>query len=242
MVADTAIKTQIKKLIDLQKIDGEIYNLRKDLQEKPEIIRAITEEFENNKKKLKELDDQLKTILLKRKERELELKTKEEGILKANGQLSLLKTNKEYSTKLQEIEGLKADKSLVEEQILVSYDESDKAMAEIEQEKKKVAEFEKTFAIKKKTIDDEIRNLDERVKSLENERKELLPGIDKNYLSRYEKILDHKDGLAITAIHGSNCGGCFMNVTTQMLNNIRLNEGLVFCEMCTRILYLEDNL
>ena len=242
MVADTAIKSQIRKLVDLQKIDGEIYNLNKDLQGNPQVIKALAEEFENNKQKLKELEDKFKAVLLKRKDKELDLKTKEEGIAKTNAQLSFLKTNKEYSAKLQEIESLKADKSIVEEQILISYDESDKLTAEIEKEKKVIAQVEQSFPAKKRLVEDEMNQLEGRVKILETQRKEILPGIDSNFLSRYEKILQHKDGLAIVPIQGTTCGGCFMNVTTQMINTIKLSDGLIFCEMCTRILYLEDNL
>ena len=33
-----------------------------------------------------------------------------------------------------------------------------------------------------------------------------------------------------------------MNVTPQMINQIKMHERLVFCESCARILYIEDDL
>jgi len=42
-------------------------------------------------------------MLVDRKSKEVELQAKEEQIIKANGQLSQLKTNKEYQAKLSEI-------------------------------------------------------------------------------------------------------------------------------------------
>jgi predicted nucleic acid-binding Zn-ribbon protein len=241
-VTEVIIKDQIKKLVDLQKIDTDIYIIRTELKEKPELIKALEDDFEKEKKQLKELEDSLKHLLVKRKEAELELKVKEEAISKANGALSMLKTNKEYSAKLSEIESIKADKSIIEDGILRIYEESDTIQTEINKEKTIVSEKEKGFQTKKKQLDDEIRILEDKLKVLEAQRQQYLTGIDKALLSKYEKILNHKEGLAIVPIRGTTCGGCFMNLTTQLVNVIKVQSELVECEWCARILYLEDSL
>lgn len=236
------VKDQIKKLVDLQKVDSDIYAIRTELKEKPELIKALTEDFEKEKKELKDLEEKFKAVQLKRKEVELDLKTKEEAIVKANGALSALKTNKEYSAKLAEIESIKADKSIVEDSILKFYEEGDGIQLEINKEKLIVSEKEKEFQSKKKQFDDEIRVLEDKVKVLEGQRQSYLEGIDKGLLTRYEKILNHKEGLAIVPIKGTTCGGCFMNLTTQIVNVIKMQNELVECEWCARILYLEETL
>ncbi len=239
---DVVLKDYIKKLVDLQKVDTEIYAIRIELKEKPAVITGMSEEFEKEKKKLKEFEEALKHVQLKRKEAELELKTKEEAIAKANTSLGALKTNKEYAAKLVEIESIKADKSIFEEQILKLYDEGDAVQKDIDKEKAVVSEKEKGFTARKKEIENGLRVLEDKLKVLEAQRQQFLPGIDKNILSRYEKILNHKEGIAITPVKDHTCGGCFMNVTTQMINVIKMQNELVQCEMCTRILYLEENL
>ena len=57
-----------------------------------------------------------------------------------------------------------------------------------------------------------------------------------------EKILQNKQGLAVVPVQVSSCGGCFMNVPAQVINEMKKHENLVFCEMCARILYLEEDL
>ena len=99
-----------------------------------------------------------------------------------------------------------------------------------------------SFAVQKNEINNQIKILEERIKVLEDKRKQFLPGIDPNSLSRYERVLNRKDGIAIAPVQGSNCGGCYMAVTNQMVNAIKMYDHLVECEMCTRILYLEDDL
>src|ERR1700691_3819006 len=90
------LKDQIRKLVELQIMDEEIFRFKRELREKPAELEALKNEFESKKVKQKGLEDQLKAIQVAQKELELDLKAKEEGIGKADASLALLKTNKEY--------------------------------------------------------------------------------------------------------------------------------------------------
>ena len=241
-MAELTIKSQIKRLVDLQKVDSQIYELKEDLKQKPAVIEDLKIQFEASKQKLKGFEDKLKAVQLDRKAKELDLKAKEDDIIKANGQLSQLKTNKEYTAKLNEIENIKADKSILEEKILLAFDEGDVVQKDIDSERKVVTEREKEFLTKKKEIEDTIKLSEDRVKVLEGQRKQFLPEIDPNNLRRYEKILSHKEGVAIVAVTNNKCGGCHMNITQQMVNAIKMHDTMIECEICSRILYLEDDL
>lgn len=236
------IKEQIAKLIALQQIDGQIYAVKKELKNRPALLADLQQQFEAKKGRLKSLEEKVKSLQLSRKGLEGDLKAQEEAIVKANAQLSQLKTNKEYHAKLTEIEGFKGIKSQVEEKILLSYDEGDNIQKQIDQEKASLAEEEKEFLAAKKEIEDVIRTNEEQVRGLNAQRARGIEGIDKATLQRYERILVNKDGLAIVPLQNGVCGGCFMNVPPQVINEIKMNERMVYCEMCARILYLEDNL
>lgn len=232
----------MKKFVELQKFDGEIYHLKRKLKENPLTIHELQQEFEKEKSKLHALEAQLKAVLLDRKQKELELRSKEDEIIKTNAQLSQIKTNKEYAAKIAEIENIKADKSIFEEKILVSYDEGDAVNAEIEKEKKIVAEHERKFLSKRKEIEEDTQVSEGQLAALNTQRKQMLTGLEGSFLRQYERTLEHKDGLAIVALDGVTCGGCYMNVTQQKINLIKMHEEIVTCDMCTRILYLEDDL
>ncbi|MCK5178044.1 MAG: hypothetical protein KAR32_00810 [Candidatus Omnitrophica bacterium] len=239
---DISVKDQIKKIVELQKVDGEIHNLKIELKEKPVILAQLKEGFELRKDALTALEEKRQAVQVRRKERELELKTQEDEIAKANAQLLQIKTNKEYTAKISEIEHIKADKSIIEEKILMSYDESDAVNAETEKEKVKVDEEEKNYLAKKKQTEGDIKVIEDRIKVLDSQRNKATEGIDQSFLNRYERILKHKDGIAIVPIRGEDsCGGCFMNVTPQKINAIKMHQELIECEMCSRILYLEDD-
>lgn len=242
MPETVTVKDQIKKLIELQKLDADIFAFKRELREKPEYLAKLKESFEGKKNALKAAEDKYKGLQAVHKGFEGDLKSQDDAIAKANAVLSTLKTNKEYTAKLTEIENIKADKSIVEEKILLSFDTLDAAKAEIEKEKAALAEEEKKYLAEKKVIDDSVKTLEDKVKVLEGQRAQLPAGIPKNSLSRYERVLHHTDGLAIVPVKNGNCGGCFMNVPTQLVNQIKMNTELVFCEKCARILYLEEDL
>ena len=237
-----SIKDQIRKLVQLQKLDQEIYNLNQELNEKPRIIDDLKVEFENKQAGLKALEAKAKNAQLDRKEKELELKSKEESISKSLSHLSQIKTNREYTANLSEIEHIKVDKAMIEEKILNLYDVSDGIQVDIEKAKAVVAQDEKHFLAKKHEVEEAIKVINDRLRVLESQRVQIAPDIDKVYLTRYEKVMNHKGGLGITPLTGLMCGGCYMNLTPQIVNLIKMYDHLVECEKCSRILYLEDDI
>lgn len=241
-MADASIKTQIHRLVEIQKIDSEIYDLKGQEQEKPLIVQNLLRVFEGKKSRLNDLQEQLKQIQAQRKSVELDLKTKEDAITKANAQLSELKTNKEYSAKLSEIENIKADKSIMEEKILLSFDQSDQVASDIEKEKQVVLAEESAYLLKKKEVDEDIKLIHDRLQVLGAQRKALIPNIDPAILPRYDQLIHKRQGLAIVpVISGNSCGGCHMDVTMQQINAIKIGDSFTHCEFCNRILYLEDH-
>ncbi len=237
-----SIKDQIQKLVLIQAMDVDVYRLKMDLRDKPTEIEYLRSEFESKKVRLKVIEDQLKSLMLKQKEYEGDLKVKEEAIVKADGHLSQLKTNKEYSAKLLEIESLKADKSIAEEKILIGFDQLDEARKALETEKVLVANHEKEFQAKKKEIDDLLAVAGDQLKVKESQRNRLTPDVRPDILIRYDRLVENKEGLGIVPVRNNTCQGCFMHLTEQAINKIRINEELMTCDMCARILYIEDDL
>lgn len=234
------LKSQINNLVRLQTIDSEIYALRDEKASKPEEIKALEAAFEEKKQHLAALEKQLLDLQKQRKDKELELAAKEESVKKLQTQLYTLKTNKEYQTMLHEIQGVKADASVIEDKILGIFDEADKVKNETEQEKQKLKEEEKIFNEEKKNIEGRIKEIDDRLTQLEAQRKEVTPDIDNKILIQYERILHNREGLAIVTVRDDSCGGCNMLVPPQVINLIQMYEKIVTCEVCNRILYIEE--
>ena len=239
-MATSDLKTQIHDLIQLQTIDSEIYTLQNEKSAKPETIKALTASFEEKKSHLASLEKNSLDLQKHRKDRELGLGTKEEGIKKLQSQLYQLKTNKEYQAMLQQIDSTKADASVIEDEILEILDQFDKVKKESNLEKEKLQEEEKIFNNQKKQIEDRIKEIDSRLEQLEAQRKQVIPNIAPKILSQYERILKNRDGLAIVSVKDNSCLGCNMFVPPQVINLIKMYERIITCEICNRILYINE--
>jgi len=234
------LRSQINSLVRLQTVDTEIHALRAEKESKPQEIKALEVAFEEKKQHLATIEKNLLDLQKQRKEKELELGSKEEGAKKLQTQLYTLKTNKEYQTMLKQIQDAKADASIIEDKILELFEQSDKVKTEMDQEKIRLKEEENIFGGEKKKIEDRIKEIDDRLAQLEAQRKQIIPEIEPKILNQYERILLNRDGLAIVGVKDNSCGGCNMFVPPQVINMIKMYERIITCEICNRILYIPN--
>jgi len=239
-LATIDLQSQLGSLIKLQRVDSEIYLLRGEKDAKPQAVKLLEAAFEAKKQSLAELEKQSLDLQKQRKDREGELAAKEEATKKLQTQLYSLKTNKEYQTMLQQIQDAKADGSVIEDKILQLFEQADKIRVEAEKEKQHLKEEEKVFNEQKKKIDDRVKEIDDRLSQLDAQRKQVLPEIAPKMLSEYERILNSRDGLAIVTVKDNSCMGCNMFVPPQVINLIKMYERIITCEMCNRMLYVDE--
>ena len=227
-------------MIELQEVDISIFQLNQEKQDIPNQFKNLESNFEEKKNKFLSLGEKKKLIELKRKEKELEIASKEGNIKKFQIQLFSLKTNKEYQAMVKEIEGLKAEVSIIEEKVINLLDEIENLEKDIEKEKEDLKEEEKKYLEEKKKIEERLNQINQNLENLEFKRRQKTPEIENKILSLYERILKNRDYLAIIPVINNACKGCNITVTPQVINEIKMNDKIVTCEVCNRILYLEE--
>lgn len=235
------LKEQISKLIDLQESDTQIFNLKDELEAKPDEIKKLETLIEEKKKKLADSEKKLHDLIKQRKDKELELATKEESAKKLESQLFSLKTNKEYSAMMKEIEGMKTDASILQDQILEILDKTDKEKENFDKEKQAFTQEEKRIKEEIEKIKGRIKEIEGFLSDLQAKREVKAAEVNSKILAQYERVLRNRDGLAIAKVFNDACSGCNMSVPPQVVNLIKMSDRIVSCEICQRILYLDEN-
>ncbi len=231
------LKETLEQLYLLQQQDVKIFASQKDIDEMPKIIEkkqkaleAVKADFENKKSQYVKLNSL-------KKEKEALLDSKEAAIAKHTADLNTIKSNDMYKTCLLEIEKAKADKSVVEDEILKLLDDIAKEQENLkgyEQESKtKEAEINKEIEEAKNKIEEAKKNIEQTKK----DRDEFAKGIDANILSQYERIRESRDGQGIALISGESCGGCNVMLRPQLIVQATKCKELVYCDNCSRILF-----
>ncbi len=235
------VAAQLNILVKLQAIDKQIYQLKDEKTKKPQELAKLEDEFKQKNIGVKKAEEKFTTVQLKKKEKEGALIAKEDQIKKLQGQLYQIKTNKEYAAMQHEIESQKADKSLVEDDILVLMDEIDKAKIDIAKEKELLGEEEVKLKEQQKAVHLQLEEIEKKLQQLNADRQAITSGVIPSLLKKYEKILTSKNGLAIVPVDGDACQGCHMNLPPQVIHQIHLKQEFIVCESCARFLYINDS-
>ena len=231
------LKETLELLYTLQEKDIKIFELKENLTKSPKIIEDkqkliadLKTSFENKKAEYVRLNSL-------KKEKEALLSTKEASIAKHTADLNTIKANDMYKNCLLEIEKAKADKSVVEDEILQLMEDIDKEIVNLkkyeEETKAKEAEINKEITEAKQTIEKAKENID----LIQKERDEFAKTIDKNILSQYERIRESRNGQGIATIDGESCSGCNMVLRPQLIVQATRCKELVYCDNCSRILF-----
>lgn len=236
------IGEQQKSLIELQAVDHQLYQLKRQRAAKPVQIEQLKAAFQTETKQVTVLEEQVKALQVKRNGMEGDLAAKEASVKKLQGQLYAVKTNKEYTTFQHQIAGVKADNSVLEEEILKVMEQVDQQKAAVAAAKEVLKGHEATHRESVAVIEQEMATLDAAIAQLTDQRQAITPRVERKLLAQYERIVEKKDGLGLVPVRVRQeaCGGCHMNIPPQTINEIRLKERWITCGSCARLLYYPD--
>ncbi len=229
------------ELLELQQLDIEIAALRAREQELPKQKDKYAIHRERLAGEIKNSEERCKRIVLEQRECEREIEQRQAQITKYDGQLFSIKKNEEYKALLYEIELLKKQIAVKEERALA-------LMLEYDEMKAALAADRERIQIELNRVEEECAKIDAVLAETEAERKALQkqrpPKAAKTppeLLSKYERIRKARMP-AVVPLTDEACGGCFMTVRPQIINEIMANDKIHACQHCGRILYYPGNL
>jgi predicted nucleic acid-binding Zn-ribbon protein len=229
---------QLKTLIDLQGVDTRIAAHEAEAARLPKEIAAIHAEIETAKKDVDAGKARLDAAKKDQRTREKDLEVVQAKRSKTEGRLYEVKTNKEYSAVLAEIEEIKQEKGRVEEEILVLMESQERLTADIKDAEGRYKTRETQGKQEETALQEKLRAVEADLALVRTERAELARQLPAPVLADYDKLLKARGGLALAQVVKPNlCGGCRMTVTPQRLQELRAQSALLPCESCGRYLY-----
>ena len=230
---------RIEVLRRLQAIDTKLKRMEGDKLYRNNDANKKQRHIQQKKDAFSKLGDEIKSFQKNTGVKEVELKSLEAEINKLRLQMNQVKNNKEYNAIKTEIAGKEADKSVFEEEILRMMT----GFEELQQRHKALGkEIEHEESLMKELlaqIGADLKKLDAEIAGQKTKRNEYAAKLDQEALQQYNRLVSHKDAVAIVSVVNRVCQGCFMAITSQTLNQLLSEKELTFCHSCGRILYLE---
>ena len=230
------IRETLERIRSLQAVDQGISALEAELEQMPKSLEAAKEDLAAVEAQLETAQAAVDAVQKRRRELESEIATLEANVVKYENQKLNVKTNVEYQALNTQIAHEKTRKSEVETEVLISFDEEERATDRLKKMKGEltlVAERvkQREAELASRSADDE-----QRLVELRAQRETMIPGIDRQLLSRYTALASRKGGLAVVSIVRGACGGCFTQQPPQKVNEVRKVDALHVCEFCGRYL------
>jgi len=230
---------QIAALLDLQTIDLKLLRLEKKLEASPKALAEAQTEFQRQLSSLDQKLQALKTLQVHIDSREGELRDLEQRADKyRQQQLQRGIKNKEYQALSHEIQAVKANASFLQDGIIGELEKLEAAKKEAEELRTGVEAARNKLQEQEAQVAKEVEEVRKALEGIRKQRAQAADRVDKELVSRYERILRGKSSKAIVEVLDNVCQGCFMSLTPQMALNLRSGTDIVFCQSCARMLYL----
>ena len=201
-------------------------------------IRTLQNALEAKKEEI-----QLTTIQSDRLE--LELKTRDSDIAKLRASLNTARTNKEYAAVLTQLNTSRADNSKIESQILELMKDIETDNSEIQKIQQQIDEQKTKLEQIRKESEQLATKYEAEADQIQSEWNEAAGNVPAEHLEIFKRVADTYDGEAVAVIEHSEgrndaytCGGCFMGVTHECVNQLMTKDDVIRCPNCTRILVL----
>ena len=237
------IEEQYDLLLELQKIDIAIDEEERKKRSLPLKIEGITKEIQGLKNSLKNKNEDYKKLQLTLKRKELDLTEKSNKINKHQedlygGKISDIKELKQIQ---KVIANYKEEKDSIEEDVLDLMEEVedlDKSIGHLDEDLKRK---EKEFKKRKEEMDLTRLVIEKDMNSLNIKREEILSKLtDGRLLKEYELLRKEKGGKAIMEVDGSICPGCYLDLPSDAIYQLKKNRKIIICPNCSRILIWKD--
>ncbi len=232
---------QIRTLIDLQAYDTRIAALETDAARLPREIAAIDAGLDAARKEVEGFRARLDRAKkdLRAKEKDLEVTSVKRS--KAESRLWEVKTNKEYSAVLLEIEEIKQEKAKAEEEILAVMEMQEALAVDVREAEARLRVREEQARKEQGAIRETLAAVEAELETVRAERESLAKELPRPLLADYERIARARGRLGIVPVTiASVCGGCRMSIRPQAIQELRSGAMLMTCESCGRFLYWQE--
>jgi len=233
------VKSELEKLIELQKTDTNLRKLKKAIDTAEARRASIGQEFEQHAFSIREIQAKRDTAQTRRSELEKQIAENKTYLERASRNLKTATDQKQYETAMRETDALQKQISALETQVLeqmTASEEVEKVLAERSEEidslesnqKSALKDFDKEVAANRKEFESETKK-----------RHEVFITLPAQMASVYNRLAQRsRDGIAVAEVVGGSCSACFMKLRPQMQLELKTTDRIMTCENCTRILYI----
>jgi predicted nucleic acid-binding Zn-ribbon protein len=236
------VNPDLRNLVALQDLELKIAVLHKQVSEIPNTIQNLESEQKRIKAAHEERVAHSKELGNRRRTLEGQVDLLRTKLARLKDQLMAVKTNKEYTAMLHEIQTAEGQIRDEEDKILEVMEEMEGQTAELKQAEtvmlKQSAEFQEGI----RKTQESAPLLEAELSRLREEKASLETMIDRELLAQYRRIAEVRKGVALAEAKDELCSVCHVRIRPQMYADLLRTENIQICDSCSRILFSRQSL
>jgi len=229
----------LERLIRLQSAETELRRVEGDLSEVPRLRAELESGLAAERGRLEAARQELGSGQKARRQHEGDLQDLEAKRSRLKGQLMEVKTNKEYTAMLHEIEAVEREIRGREDQILAEMERGESLAVEIKREEETYKQAEERHRAEVRRLDERARGLEEQRRRLTAERDAIAATVPSGALDLFHRVARLRGGIAVAQVLDAICQVCHVKLRPQLYADLKRNEEIVQCPACNRILFYE---
>ncbi len=232
------MNADLEKLVHLHQIESRLAQLEGELAAVPQQREALQARIAGERARLDAAKAAFEGSLRARKQHEAAVQDLEAKRSKYKGQLMEVKTNKEYTAALHEIEGVEREIRAREDQVLEEMERAEGLTQDVKREEMAFKLVEQAGKAEANQLSAAEARLGEQCALLRDERGAVVASVPEEARQLYERVAKQR-GTAVAEARDGVCQTCHVRMRLQIWVEVRKNETLFQCESCNRVLYYE---
>jgi predicted nucleic acid-binding Zn-ribbon protein len=242
---------QLDIVVALQQALDKLTELDESLAGVPPEMRELHEEYTARKGEIDALEATIQEADGERRAAEAGSQDCGEKLKHYQEQVNRVRTQKEYSAILQEIDTVRAASRVFEDQALAAMERIETAEGELGQMREAFADVDAQYAVEAEKWEEAKPGVEQQAESTRALVAELREKLAPPGRGVFERLYERTGGnalaevIAVSRVAGRmpemwHCGACNYNVRPQAVVEIRTLGKLVHCDSCKRLLYVEE--
>ncbi|MDA1185778.1 MAG: C4-type zinc ribbon domain-containing protein [Acidobacteria bacterium] len=227
----------LERLIQLQQLASTIEEARQRIDSHPHQLADADARLAEATEHVEAAKGRLAASQGVRRELEKQAALYQGRVSKFKGQLSAVKTNREYQAMQHETATAEQEFSAAEEKVLEQMLDADLIAADIAKAEAALATRKKEVTAEKASLEEELATLQATMAEATVARETLLKTMDSGLVALFEQVAKVRKGIAVCATHDGLCSVCHVRLRPQVFQQVRQNDSIVQCDVCNRILY-----
>ena len=232
---------QIRQLVELQKVDDEIFAVRQEMERAPREVEELRQKFAASEAQRNKILDKLTHLQEQQKRLALEIDDDSARIKKSKNKLMQVENQREHHAMMREMDSIeKVIRSREEEKIAL--------MEELQLQNEKLAQIDLTHTglqaeleVRRDSLEEKLSACRTRLAELEQKREAASSAIPHPVFVRYEFIRKRLEHPVIVAVKEGICTGCHIAVPPQSYIELQRGQQILSCPNCQRLIFWNEH-